>query len=261
MKWLVRILFLFLCIVGCLAAMPEVRVGSGDKVSSSVRYVALGDSIAHGYGLRNPEKDSYVGQVTQYLESGYDYVVTTNFGTDGMESEDLLDALTNEENENYRRYRATLKYADIVSLSIGSNDLMHLVKLNVNIQKYIENGDLIFREACEEFNANFRKIIQEINALAPQADIYANNVYNPAKGLPSYKKLYNPAEKYINLLNEAFLDTPGFTLVDIKKGFDNSNEKLVNMAWKGTQIDPHPSKEGHQLIGELVIWKLKESGF
>ena len=104
--------------------MPVLKVSSGDNVSSSIRYVALGDSIAHGYGLGNPEKDSYVGQVKQYLEENYDYVFAENFGTNGMRSDELLDILTNPENDMYNKYHATLQHADIVTISIGSNDLM-----------------------------------------------------------------------------------------------------------------------------------------
>ena len=54
--------------------MPVKFAGSGDNVSSTIRYVALGDSIAYGYGLSDRESDSYVGQVGKYLEKKYDYV-------------------------------------------------------------------------------------------------------------------------------------------------------------------------------------------
>ena len=108
--------------------MPVYKVSSGDKVSESVRYVALGDSIAYGYGLSDRESDSYVGQVGKYLEKKYDYVFEENFGTNGLRSDQLLDILTNPENEQYNKYRATLQHADIVTLSIGSNDLLHLVR-------------------------------------------------------------------------------------------------------------------------------------
>ncbi len=259
MKWLVRAGLLLLCILGGFMAIPKVQVGSGEKVSSSVRYVALGDSIAKGYGLRNPEEDSYVGQVCQYLEGEYDHVVATNFGVNGMDSDDLLDALTNPQNESYRKYRATLQYADIVTVSIGSNDLMHLVKLDVDMQEYIENGDRMFREACKKFDVNFGEIIQVIRRVSPRAEVYVNNVYNPAKGLSNYEHLYDLSEKYIDLLNQSFIKSTDFRVVDIKGGFDKSDEKLVNMAWSGIKIDPHPSKEGHRLIGEMVVHEIQKS--
>ena len=83
--------------------MPVKFAGSGDNVSSTIRYVALGDSIAYGYGLQDKDEESYVGLVRQYFEERYDYVVTTNFGKNGMRSGELLDILTNPENENYKK--------------------------------------------------------------------------------------------------------------------------------------------------------------
>lgn len=253
MKWLVRLGVILLSIIGGMWAMPVLKVSSGDNVSSSIRYVALGDSIAHGYGLGNPEKDSYVGQVKQYLEENYDYVFAENFGTNGMRSDELLDILTNPENDMYNKYHATLQHADIVTISIGSNDLMHLIKLDMDMKEYIEKGDAIFRGACRRFDENFPRIIAAIREIVPDAKICADNVYNPCNGLKEFKDLHALAERYINLLNRTFTENNGYTLVDIKSEFDKSEDKLVNMALKGKEIDPHPNKKGHALIGKIVI--------
>ena len=68
MKWFVRCSVLIFAIVCGVKAMPVIYVSSGDNVSTTVRYVALGDSIAYGYGLDDPDNDSYVGKVKEYLE-------------------------------------------------------------------------------------------------------------------------------------------------------------------------------------------------
>lgn len=237
--------------------MPVKHAGSGDNISTTIRYVALGDSIAYGYGLQDKE-ESYVGLVQQYLEGRYDYVVATNFGKNGMRSDELLDILTNPKNENYRKYRATLSYADVVTLSIGSNDLLHLIRLDFNMEKIIKEGSGKFRKACRNFASNFPKIIKEIHSINPNVKIYANNIYNPAKGLSSYASVYEVAERYINLLNEAFQKANGYSLVNIKDAFDKEEKSMINVSLKGREIDPHPSKEGHELIGEMVIKQMTE---
>ena len=71
MKWFVRCSVLIFAIVCGVKAMPVIYVSSGDNVSTTVRYVALGDSIAYGYGLDDPDNDSYVGKVKEYLEGKY----------------------------------------------------------------------------------------------------------------------------------------------------------------------------------------------
>ncbi|MCH5265716.1 MAG: hypothetical protein J1F02_07435 [Lachnospiraceae bacterium] len=258
MKWMVRMgVLLSSVVLGCLS-IPVVKVGSGDTVSTTIRYVALGDSIACGYGLSNPGNDSYVGQVEQYLEGQYDYVVVSNFGTNGLRSGQLLDILTNPDNPEYKRYHATLQYADVITLSIGSNDLLHLLRLDADIQKYIEDGGEMFQRACQEFQQNFPAIIAMLAEMAPEAEIYVDNVYNPCRGLKRYKGLYEQAEHYITLLNQTFVKESGYRLVDIKTAFDASQEKLINMDFQGREFDPHPNQAGHALIGSRVIEEMKK---
>lgn len=237
--------------------MPVIKVSSGDAVANSVRYVALGDSIAFGYGLTDPERDSYVGQVQQYLEQNYDSVFAANLGTNGQESGELLDILTNPKNEKYKKYQATLKYADVVTISIGSNDLLHLVRLDRDVKEYIEQGDAMFSDACQEFQSNFPKIIKAIHQISPSARIYANNIYNPCHSLKQYESLYDLAERYIDMLNKTFTEEKGFILVNIKEEFDRSDEDLLNVTLNGREIDPHPSKVGHKKIGDIVIQAIK----
>lgn len=258
MKWVIRCVVVVCSVIGGIRAIPVIHVSSGDNISSTIRYVALGDSIAFGYGLDDMEHDSYVGQVRHFLEEKYDYVVTTNFGKNGMRSEELLDILTNPQNKNYAPYHATLKYADVITLSIGSNDLLHLIKIDFNMKETIRNDAPKFRKACEDFATNFPKIVQVIHKINPKAKIYANNIYNPAKGLSSFSSVYDVAEHYIGLLNEAFLPSEDYQLVDIKSAFDRQDESMINVALKGREIDPHPSKAGHALIGKMVIKQMTE---
>lgn len=255
-QWIWVGTFVF-CIVGCFYKMPVVKVSSGDFVTGSIRYVALGDSIAHGYGLMNPEDDSYVGHVRQYLEGEYDYVFAANLGTDGLRSDALLDILTNPENEKYGKYRATLEYADIVTVSIGSNDLLHLIELDHDMGDYIENGSRMFQEACRKFAVNFPKIIRAIHDISPKAEIYANNVYNPCHGVSAFAGIYDVSERYVKLLNETFMTADGFELVDIKERFDQVEENLLNMTIMDKRIDPHPNQRGHREIGSMVIQAIK----
>lgn len=260
MKWLVRIGVIIFCVWGCFYRMPVIDVSSGDQVTKSFRYVALGDSIAYGYGLQNPEKDSYVGIVKTYLQEQYEYVFCKNFGTNGLRSEELLDILTNPENENYRSYRATLKNADAVTVSIGSNDLLHHIELDANLGKLITDGGAIFRKSCSDFTENFKRIMEEIRKLAPDADIYCNNIYNPIYGVRAFEDYYEPVEYYIDLINETFRHQKGFHVVKVKETFENSNAKMVKMALNGTEPDPHPTKEGYRKIGELLIQIMQREG-
>ena len=258
MKWLLRISGLVLCLVIGWARAPILKISSGDREGRHIRYVALGDSIAYGYGLRNREKDGYVGRINQYLESCYDSVFCSNLGTNGLESKDLLERLTDENNSWYRKYRATLQGADIITLSVGSNDLLHLLKLDGDVYQYLKNGSTKFRQACEDFGQTFPQIIEALHEIAPKAEIYVDNVYNPCKGLSQFRSVYEAADYYISLLNHAFSGQKGFTLVDVKIIFDNSEEKLLNVTLNGGKVDPHPNADGHRCIADAVIQEIKK---
>lgn len=260
MKWMVRFAVIALALYCGFKAIPEEVVGSGDLVSTTVRYVALGDSIAYGYGLQDRQEQSYVSLVRKHLEEKYDYVISSNFGTNGLRSDDLLEILTNPSHKQYKKYHATLRYADVVTVSIGSNDLLHLVKLDLNMESMIENGQELFQEACQEFKKNFPQIIKEIRRINPKAEIYADNIYNPAKGLSAFGSVYDVAEHYISLMNQCFYQSEEYRLVDIKTGFDSAGNSLINVSWKGREIDPHPSVEGHERIAELVIKEMERKG-
>lgn len=253
MKWLIRIGVIVFAIFCGIKAIPEEKANSGDKTSTSIRYVALGDSIAYGYGLRNRNEQSYVELIRKHLEGEYDAVYVSNFGENGMQSEDLLDILTNPERKEYKKYRATIKYADFVTISIGSNDLLHLIKIDLNMEQMIKNNGNQFDEACQRFANNFPKIIREIHKLNPDVKIYANNIYNPAKGVEMFSQVYPLAEDYIEWLNRGFYTSSDYVLVDIKKGFDKEKESMVNLSFKGREIDPHPSEKGHRKIAQMVL--------
>ena len=51
MKWIIRIGVIMFAVFCGIKAVPEEKASSGDITSTSIRYVALGDSIAYGYGL------------------------------------------------------------------------------------------------------------------------------------------------------------------------------------------------------------------
>lgn len=94
-----------------------VTIGETESGDSVIHYVALGDSITRA-------DDSYVNTVSDYLKGRYGNCVTNNLAVDAWKSGDLLDALTNPSNSKYSSYRAQIKEADIITLDIGSNDIL-----------------------------------------------------------------------------------------------------------------------------------------
>ncbi len=101
---------LSLCII--IALVPTYV-----SASSSVRYVALGDSISTGYGLTGGEK-SFVEQ----LKETYPLITTfQNYAKVGATSDDLVSTVQNSLNNGDSFY---IRNADIITITIGGNDMM-----------------------------------------------------------------------------------------------------------------------------------------
>ena len=105
-----RILSTLLALCLALSLLPASALAAGGEQKS---YVALGDSITTGYGLAENE----TGFAKQVADSnGY---TLTNLAKDGATSTDLLEVVTSEANAD------TLKNADLITVTIGGNDLMN----------------------------------------------------------------------------------------------------------------------------------------
>lgn len=104
-----RILSTLLALCLALSLLPASALAAGGEQKS---YVALGDSITTGYGLTENE----TGFAKQVADSnGY---TLTNLAQDGATSTDLLEVVKSEANAD------TLKNADLITVTIGGNDLM-----------------------------------------------------------------------------------------------------------------------------------------
>lgn len=269
---IVRIVFVVVLVF--VIFVPAHKTKPGEYEHKVVNYVALGDSIAGGYGLDDVEKESYVGRISLALEKRYGAVRVHNFGENGLRSEELLERLTDPESPQYDECMDAIRQADIITLSIGSNDLLQYISRSTDLEEVKKDGDRIFTEACRKFSENIPRILQTITVNAPNAQLFVNNIYNPCHDISFHisedviKNLDKMAEKYIEEINNGFYTEKtqsvfhsqninglkqDYALVDVKGAFDNSNEKLINMAISWRNIDPHPNKEGHRVIAELII--------
>lgn len=109
------------------------------------------------------------------------------------------------------------------------------------------------------FAQKFQDILSLLTEKAPNAKIYVTNIYNPFAFLP---KIGEMADVYIHEINEAFSeDAPDYTLIDVYTPFQQqelTNVKIDLAQPNGIHLDPHPSKEGHKVISNLIIAAIKQ---
>ena len=261
----VQTLFLVIILLcgGLFSYVTLTRAEEDKKV-----YVALGDSIAYGYGLSDTDM-GFVAQVGAALEA-----TVINLSVNGMNSTEFLVALQNEE------VQTAIQQADILTLSIGSNDLLRpftemimtalgpslqnpssLNELSQMIQKFSELTEIlndaetvaVFQAQIAQFEKNWVQLISKIKQLAPKAQLVVNNFYNPFVhtsfiGVPfgAY------TEKYIPQLNAIVQkhQSLGYLIVDVYTPFQQVG--LTNVDAAKFSFDPHPNQKGHNMIADLV---------
>ncbi len=205
-------------------------------------YVVIGDSIAAGTGLVNPETKSYGAIVAN--TNGYRYI---NHAVPGYTTANLLSLLSES------AVSKDVKAADIISLSIGGNDFFAGIKPAMIVNGLLRDDYSGFNSIASKFSSNFAAIIKRIKKLNPDATILVQTVYNP-----HYDMLQETYQQAVDRLNKVFKNYlakhPGsFVIVDVAKAFAGHKEYIA--------IDAtHPNAKGHVVIARLVLAKLKALG-
>lgn len=175
-----RSLILCLCMILVIEAfLPMSTLKVQAASATKCVYTALGDSITAG-------DETYVKYVVDDLKKKYSSVTVNNLAFGGWTSQDLLYAITNSKSEHYTKMRTAIKSADIITLDIGSNDIM-----NGMLDAFAEIVGCGRYDVWEEL-AKISEQIQNPNYLVAmnahrRASVIAKNVHN---------KLYNTDYMY-----------------------------------------------------------------
>ncbi|WP_179395478.1 SGNH/GDSL hydrolase family protein [Lacticaseibacillus absianus] len=151
---------------------PEPTTHHLSGQTKSVRplqLTAIGDSLTHGVGDET-NSGGYVALIKTDLERSGDYTVTTqNYGVTGDTSTQIQKRV-----DQQSKLRASVKTADILTVTVGGNDLMHVLQ-----DHFLD----ITKQDVAEGNAAFQKrlatLIGTLRAMNPTAPIYVFGIYNP----------------------------------------------------------------------------------
>lgn len=226
-------------ILATSVAMPSAFAKS-DQGKDSL--VALGDSIPFGLNLgqtnQNPYKMSY-----PYLIGDEGDLRVRNLGVSGWQSDQLLVAL-----ESDQQYRQAVNHADYVTITIGNNDLLQILR-----EAATESGgdQTLFQQlltqkiAANDVFANIAATIAETRSLT-DAPIVLYNVYNPFQ---ITDPLHYVADGVLPVINQAFAflaaTNGNVYLADAYNAVGNNQATYVIAG------DIHPTEAGQQLLAEI----------
>ncbi|WLD93280.1 GDSL-type esterase/lipase family protein [Alkalihalobacillus sp. AL-G] len=164
-----------------MALLSPGAYAKSDHAKKSL--VALGDSITYGSGLGVNGKDPNKQAFPHLIGDAMDLRVR-NLGVPGMTSGELLEAVKSD-----KTYRDAIRHADYITLNIGGNDLLNVLKA----ANYNPSGidPLLLQAAIGSMTRNLNQTIIEIRSLS-DAPVAVYNIYNPIKSqaINTYKYVH-----------------------------------------------------------------------
>lgn len=254
---------------------------SSENLELYNNYVALGDSITLGTGLSDPKNEAF-----SYLIKNKSNCDLNNFGIDGMNSSWLLYNLSS------KQYTDEIKSSNLVTISIGSNDIFWIFykiiaksfnidisknhDLNYSIYNNFSNASLpekynmlnnfytsAFSEetkkdldnAILKYKKDFPELISKIKNINSNTKIIVLEYYNPYHNVLNNTKFNKLSEYYINQMNSFLYNNTnlGYEIAYIKDAFYKNNSTNVNFSIFGINFDPHPNKKGHEIIYSSIL--------
>ncbi|MBM7577792.1 S-layer homology domain-containing protein [Jeotgalibacillus terrae] len=209
-----------------------------------ITYIPLGDSYAAGINDQRMPDVGYTDYIAQDLEKrGKLAEYTKEFTRSGFDSVELLEDLkTNQE------LRQQLSEADLITLSAGGNDLLGILNINE------ETGELSFdsQEITRVYfalNNRLKMLHEEINAINPDADVYAFGYAFPLPALdPVQKEAFYDTFEFLNNTIERQVIQAGGKYIDIDTVFGRDA-----FQWFPNQFDIHPNTIGYRVMANEFI--------
>ena len=239
LKSLKKIIAIILTVTFCIGII-SVSASAKEKLN----YLLPGDSIAEGFGITNPDEASY-GKIIADT-NGYNY---KNDAIMGRNSVGLVNHLTNDE-----EYINDVKWADIISVSIGGNDFLLDHAALLIVEGIIFNDYSKFDKIGETFYENFSKSMDRIHEINPNAKILVQLLYT-SWTFDFARKPYKQAAKRINdaIIKYVEENPQNICVVDTSEVFDGRRDCI-------STDTIHPNAQGNIELAKAVQSKLCEIG-
>ena len=224
-------------------------VPSWVKADSTYNYLALGDSITKGYGIED-KKDTYTNQVKEYLNQILSsQIILDNQAINGITSQTLYEHIQKEV------IIEKIKKANLITLSIGSNDFLQELMRNIP-SYYLGTTNLKnLKNISENLYQNMEKIYHQIYNLNNDVVIIILPLYNPYKELLHTKvnlEFEEIQRQYIEQIETIQKNTkkPIYVMKNLTAILENKVNLNLNI--QNGNLDPHPNIEGKKKIAQEI---------
>jgi lysophospholipase L1-like esterase len=197
--------------------------------SNDTRYLALGDSLAAGYGAV-PTTQGYAYLL--YQGGTYDTATNTIFAdaaVPGATSSDVL---------NYQVPQAVNFFQPhVVTLSVGGNDLLAIL------------GGADPTQVLTQFRTNLVQILCGLRQGLPQARIYIQNLYDIPE-ITAQVPGGLDAILAFNAIVAGVAQACGASVADVYSAFSGQTGLLLIQRHGASQFEVHPTNAGYRVIAK-----------
>ncbi|HFI0253345.1 TPA: SGNH/GDSL hydrolase family protein [Streptococcus suis] len=267
-KLILGLVFFFLCLLGSIFLFHQLipqapsRISQeelGLSVNRKFRYLALGDSLTEGVGDVTGQ-GGFVPLLAQSLVNEYGYEVDVlNFGVSGNTSKQILKRM--KENEELQQ---ALKEADLLTLTVGGNDLRKVIVSNLSNLKLST-----FDKPAREYGRNLEKIVKRARQENADLPIYILGIYNPFYlSFPELTEMQTVVDKWnqtTNQITEKYKDVYFVEINDLLyKGLEgemglsqSSSASTNNLLYEDDHF--HPNNTGYEIMKKALLEKMYET--
>lgn len=237
--------------------LTEKEISSKER--TTLTYLALGDSLTEGIGDTTGQ-GGFVPLLAQSLVNDYGYEVDfKNFGVSGNTSNQILKRMTAD--ESIKDY---LKKADVMTLTVGGNDLRKVILSNISNLKVST-----FTKPAKDYSKRLEKIIQTARKANPNLPIFIIGIYNPLYlSFPELTEMQTIVDNW-NLTTEQTtqkFDNVYFVAINdlLYKGLDGESGVSQMSGQAGNNLlfeedNFHPNNTGYEIIKKAVMEKMNET--
>jgi len=197
-------------------------------------YLALGDSITAGYGVESPF--SFPNVYANFLRRHNPDLSMLNLGVNGLTTSGLLNLL-----KTNRVFRHSVSQASLITLTIGSNDLLRLIG---NSNHPIKTSQLPIIRG--NMSKTLVQIGQEVRHLNPLATVKVATLYNPLPAGP-YIHYYAQVQGIIDNTNAMYImwaKRYGFVVVNLDREIKGKESLFIG------EDHAHPNAAGYRIIAK-----------
>ena len=248
-KWIISIV----CALLIFAQLPFTSLASEEKVD----VVALGDSLAYGVLADKTLGKGYADYVALLLEE-IDRLNSFNkgFSVPGYKTTNILndfDQNVKKPSLNYEQKQGeastiteAIKEAEVITLSIGANDVLSYLKRNADGTFSYDLGEV--QQAIMDTTNNVGMIFKEIHEINPDAQIIVMGYYNPFPNMTKYAFELNFLVDTLDKAVKGVAELNGATFVDVSTQIAENAKTFVP-----NPEDIHLSEAGYKFVGQKMF--------